>query len=143
MALNPASERVDARRRPGRIDDKSIADLAGEVISDFAKLFQAELQLLRAELSEKLTFTGLSAALMGIGALLLMATIVLLLQAAIAGLVAYDFSWPVAILLVAGATLLCGAISMWVGMNRLSMKRLAPSKTLDQLQKDVNIANIR
>ena len=85
----------------------------------------------------------MSAALIGAGALLLMATIVLLLQAAVAGLVAYGFSWSVAILIVAAATLLGGASLIWVGLNRLSMARLAPSKTLDQLQKDSNIANMR
>ena len=56
--------------------------------------------------------------------------------AAIAGLVAYGLSWPVAILIIAAHTLLGGTGLVWVGFNRLSMARLAPSKTLDQLQKD-------
>ena len=30
----------------------------------------------------------------------------------------------------------------WYGLNRLSLGRMAPSKTIDQLQKDVNIANM-
>jgi hypothetical protein len=85
----------------------------------------------------------MSAALIGAGALLLMATIVLLLEAAIAGLVAYGLSWPVAILIIAAQTLLGGTGLVWVGFNRLSMARLAPSKTLDQLQKDSNITNMR
>jgi hypothetical protein len=104
---------------------------------------QTELKLLRAEISEKLTFTALSAALIGGGALLLMATIVLLLEAAITGLVAYGFSWPVATLIGAAVTLIAGAGLIWLGINRLSLVRLAPSKTLDQLQKDSNIANSR
>ena len=70
-----------------------------------------------------------------------MATVVLLLQVAITGLVAYGFSWPVAILIVAAITLIAGAGLVWLGINRLSLVRLAPSKTLDQLQKDSNIAN--
>jgi hypothetical protein len=99
--------------------------------------------LLRAEVLEKLSFTALSAALIGTGALLLMATIVLLLEAAITGLVAYGFSWPVATLIIAAATFLVGASLIWLGVNRLSLARLAPSKTLDQLQKDSTIANMR
>lgn len=106
-------------------------------------LLQAELQLLRAEISEKLRLTALSVALIGAGALLLAATIVLLLQAAIAGLVAYGIAWPLSILIVAAATLLLGAGLIWFGINNLRASRLAPSKTLNQLEKDTTIANMR
>ena len=143
MAGSTASNEVVSRRRSGRANDKGVVTLAGDALKEVATLLQTELQLLRAEILEKLTFTAASAALIGAGALLLMATIVLLLQAAVAGLVAYGFSWSVAILIVAAATLLGGAGLIWVGLNRLSMARLAPSKTLDQLQKDSNIANMR
>ena len=118
-------------------------DLAGDAMKEMATLVQTELQLLRAEISEKLTFTALSAALTGGGALLLMATIVLLLQAAVTGLVAYGFSWPVAILIVAAVTLAAGGGLIWLGIDRLSLARLAPAKTIDQLQKDSNISNTR
>lgn len=60
MAANSALEKLDERRRPRRANGKSVVDLAGDVLSDIAMLFQAELQLLRAELSEKLIFTGWS-----------------------------------------------------------------------------------
>jgi uncharacterized membrane protein YqjE len=146
MAANSASEQTESRRRHGRNgdnSDKGVVDLAGEALKDIGVLLQTELQLLRAEISEKLTFTALSAALIGAGALLLMATIVLILQAAIAGLVAYGVSMPVAILIVAAVTLLAGVGLIWFGINRLSLARLAPSKTLDQLQKDSTVANIR
>ena len=117
-----------------------MVDIASDALKDMATLIHTELQLLRAEISEKLTFTALSAALIGAGALLLMATIVLLLQAAVTGLVAFGFSWTVATLVVALATLIVGAGLIWLGINRLSLARLAPTKTLDQLQKDSEIA---
>ena len=140
MAADSTSSEVTVRRRPSRAKDKGVVDIAGEALKDIATLIHTELQLLRAEIIEKLTFTVLSAVLIGAGALLLMATIVLLLEAAIAGLVAYGISWPVAILIIAAITLLAGAGLVWVGFNRLSTARLAPSKTLDQLQKDTAIA---
>src|SRR5215475_4704711 len=146
MATNSPSEQTESRRRHGRNgekNDKGVVDLAGEALKDIAVLLQTELQLLRAEISEKLTFTALSAALIGAGALLLMATIVLILQAAIAGLVAYGISMPIAILIVAAITLLAGVGLIWFGINRLSLARLAPTKTLDQLQKDSTVANMR
>jgi hypothetical protein len=93
MAASSESDKAESRRRPARADDKGVVDLAGDAMQEIATLLQTELQLLRAEISEKLTFTALSAALIGGGALLLMATIVLLLEAAITGLVAYGFSW--------------------------------------------------
>jgi len=143
MAGSTASNEVVSRRRSGRANDKGVVTLAGDALKEIATLLQTELQLLRAEISEKLTFTALSVALIGGGALLLMATIVLLLQAAIAGLIDYGFSSPVAILIVAAATLVAGAGLIWFGLNRLSLVRLAPSKTLDQLQKDSTIVNMR
>lgn len=143
MAASSAPNDVEERRRPARNGDKGVIDLAGDALKEIATILQTELQLLRVEVSEKLTFTALSAALIGAGLLLLMATIVLLLQAAIAGLVVYGFSWPIAILIVAAATLLVGGGLVWFGINRLSLARLAPSKTLDQLQKDSTIANMR
>ncbi len=138
-----ASDEMASRQRPARNGDKGVVDLASDALKEVATLLQIEFQLLRAEVLEKLTFTALSAALIGGGALLLMATIVLLLQAAIAGLVSYGVSWSVAILIVAAAAFLVGAGLIWLGLHRLSLVRLAPSKTLDQLQKDSTIANMR
>jgi hypothetical protein len=143
MAAGSASDETESRRRPVRASDKGVVDIAGDALKEIAVLLQTELQLLRVELAEKLTFTALSVALIGAGAVLLMATIVLLLQAAVTGLVAYGFSWSIATLMVATATLITGAGLIWLGINRLSLARLAPSKTLDQLQKDSSIANMR
>jgi Putative Actinobacterial Holin-X, holin superfamily III len=143
MAAGSVSDQTESRRRPMRAGDKGVVDIAGDALKEIAVLLQTELQLLRVELAEKLTFTALSVSLIGAGAVFLMATIVLLLQAAVTGLVAYGFSWPIATLMVATATLVIGAGLIWLGINRLSLARLAPSKTLDQLQKDLSIANMR
>lgn len=143
MAAGSVSDQTESRRRPMRASDKGVVDIAGDALKEIAVLLQTELQLLRVELAEKLTLTALSVALIGAGAVFLMATIVLLLQATVTGLVAYGFSWPIATLMVATATLVIGAGLIWLGINRLSLARLAPSKTLDQLQKDLSIANMR
>jgi len=127
-------------RRPARARARSVIDIAGEAFKDIGLLVQTEFQLLRAEISEKLAASILAAALIAAGAVLLMATIVLLLQAGIAGLAASGLSWPVAILLVAAASLLVGAGMVWLGINHLRPNRLAPSKTIAQLQKDTELA---
>ena len=140
MAADMTSGEVTVRRRAARAKDKGVVDLAGDALKEIATLIQTELQLLRAEISEKLTFTALSAALIGSGALLLMATLVLLLEAAVTELVAIGLSWTAATLIVAMGTLFVGAGLVWLGFNRLSVARLAPTKTIDQLQKDSTIA---
>src|SRR4029434_1477801 len=143
MAARSTSADAGGRRPPARASEKGVVDLAGDAMKEIATLVQTELQLLRAEICEKLTFTALAVALIGGGGVILMATIVLLLQSAVTGLVADGVSWPVATLIVAAVTLVAGAGLIWLGINRLSVVRLAPSKTIDQLQKDSNIANTR
>jgi hypothetical protein len=123
--------------------DTNVADLSQDILRDIAALVTAEFRLLRTEISEKLALTGLAAALIGTGALLLLATIVLLLQAAIAGLVAYGLSPAIATLLIAVAALLFGAALVWFGISRLRAENLAPSKTINQLQKDAAIIGDR
>jgi hypothetical protein len=132
----------ETHRKLGR-SETNVADLSQDILRDISVLVTTEFQLLRTEISEKLTSTALAAALIGAGALLLLATIVLLLQAAAAGLVAYGFSPPIATLLVAGATLLVGAALVWFGLSRLRAENLAPSKTINQLQKDAAIIGDR
>ncbi|HET7680745.1 MAG TPA: phage holin family protein [Xanthobacteraceae bacterium] len=131
-----------ARRNLAR-SDRDIVDLSQDILRDIGTLITTEFQLLRTEMSEKLALTGLAAALIATGALLLLATIVLLLQAAIAGLVAYGFSPAVATLLVAVATLLVGAALVWFGLSRLKAENLTPSKTIRQFQKDATIVGDR
>ena len=121
---------------------RGIPELAADIVRDIADLFRAELQLLHAEVSEKITFTALSLCIVAAGALFLVVTIVLLLQAAIAGIVTYGMSWWAASLIVAATTFVLGAGLTWYGLNRLRLGRMAPTKTINQLQKDANMANI-
>ena len=120
--------------------DKSLTSLAGKVLNEITTLVRTELKLLRTEISEKLTFTSLSVALVATGSFLLLAAFVLLLQGGVAGLVAYGFSWPVSFLIIAALTLVVGAGLVWFGINGLSAQQLAPSKTINQLQKDATLA---
>jgi Putative Actinobacterial Holin-X, holin superfamily III len=120
--------------------EKNLTSLASKVLNEITTLVRTELKLLRTEISEKLTFSSLSAALIGAGAFLLLATILLLVQAGVAGLVAYGFSWPIAFLIAAAITLVVGAGLVWFGFNGLSAEKLAPSKTINQLQKDTRMA---
>jgi putative superfamily III holin-X len=122
-----APRRVKPRRK--------FLDVAASAWQDLGDLMQAELELLRAEISEKLTLTAWSATLIVSGATLLMATLVLLLQAAIGALVSLGVSWLAALLMVAAVTLVLGCSLVWSGFNNLA-HRLGPTKTIAQVQKD-------
>ena len=114
---------------------KGLVDTAAAALKDLGDLIQAELGLLRAEISEKLALTALSASLMGAGIVLLLATLVLLLQAAVGALVALGLSWLAATLMMATVTLVLGGGLVWSGYNNLA-HRLTPTRTIAQIQKD-------
>ena len=122
----------DSRRPRPR---KGIFEVARSAWDDLGDLIHAELALLRVEISEKLTLAAWSASLIGTGIVLLLATLVLLLQAAIGALVALGLSWMIAVLIVAAIALVVGGSLIWTGLNNLS-RRLTPSKTIAQIQKD-------
>lgn len=130
--MTSSSELDPPRRSRPR---KGVLDVAGDAWQNLGDFIQAELDLLRAEISEKLTLTAWSAAFIGGGAILLVATLVLLLQAAIGALVALGASWLAAILMVAAVTLVLGGGLVWSGFNNLA-HRLTPTKTIAQVQKD-------
>jgi len=115
---------------------KSVLAVAGAAWNDLRDLIQTELELLRTEISEKLKLMVLSASLIGSGIILLVATLVLLLQAAIGVLVALGLSWLTAVFVLAAATLVLGGGLVWLGYNNL-MQRLVPARTVVQIQKDV------
>jgi len=115
---------------------KSVLAVAGAAWNDLRDLIQTELELLRTEISEKLKLMVLSASLIGSGIILLVATLVLLLQAAIGILVALGLSWLTAVFVLAAATLVLGGGLVWLGYNNL-MQRLVPARTVVQIQKDV------
>jgi hypothetical protein len=123
--------------------DRNIPDIFADLLKELTTLLRSEIRLARSEFSEKVTLLGLSLSLIAVGAVLLLAALFLLLQAAVAGLIGQGFSPTVATLIVAGTVLLIGVVLLWIGLNRLHAKNLALKRTSEQLQRDVAAANIR
>jgi hypothetical protein len=137
-----AAPTVDDPHHVGRgppAAERGMADLFAEVVKEFGSLLHKEMQLARTELSEKVTLVALSVGLIVAGAVLVMATLLLLLQAGVAALVASGMSVAVATHMIAGATLIVGLGILWFGVTRLQAKNLAPAKTLVQLQQDAAV----
>ena len=74
------------------------------------------------------------------GAVLLIPALVILLQAAVAGLIGQGMEPYAAALIVGGAAFVVGLVVALIGMNQLKVKKLTPHKTIEQLQSDAAVA---
>ena len=105
-------------------------------LAQSADLLQAEFRLARAELAEKLATLRHGLVMMAVGAILLIVSLGMLLQALVSALIAAGVSPPVAILLVAGGTAVIGLVLFLMGQKRLEPTTLAPDRTIDSLSAD-------
>lgn len=117
-------------RRPG------VVTLLTAALAQSADLVQTEFRLARAEMAEKLAALRYGLVMMAIGAILLIVSLGMLLQALVGGLIAAGVSPPVAILLVAGGTAVVGLVLFLMGQKRLDPASLTPDRTLDSLSAD-------
>jgi Putative Actinobacterial Holin-X, holin superfamily III len=121
-------------------DERSIAQLFGDSISELTKLVQNEVDLARAEIVQKLSLGTAAAKLIVGGAVFLTPGIVLVLLAVAAELTTLGLSQPLAYLCSGvGALIIAGAL-IWVGMSRLSSSALKPTASLDQIRQDKAMA---
>lgn len=119
---------------------RSVPDLLGDLVLDFSALVRKEVALARAELNEKIGQVAGAAGGMAIGAVLLLAALIILLQAAVAGLVMLGLSPALASLIIAAAVGAVGGLLLRGGLHRLSEASLTPERTVNQLSKDATVA---
>jgi len=119
---------------------RSITDILADAASEFTTLISKEAQLARTELSEKITDLALGFGLLVGGAVLLIPALVILLQAAVDGIIAAGLQPAWAALIVGGATLAIGFILLAIGINRLKAAKPVPTKVIAQLHQDAEVA---
>lgn len=119
-----------------KTDVRAISHLLGDALSQFAKLFQNEVDLAKAEVGEKIRQIGSAVGLIAAGAVLVIPAIVMALFALSAALIAGGWSQPVSYLISAIVAAVLAGILLAVGMNRLDARQLTPRETLRQLEKD-------
>ncbi|AHY49350.1 hypothetical protein BJS_06980 [Bradyrhizobium japonicum SEMIA 5079] len=105
-------------------------------MSQFAKLFQNEIDLAKAELGDKLQKIGGALGLIVGGAVLVIPAIVMALFALSAALISGGWSQPVSYLISAVIAAAIAAVLVAVGINQLDVRHLAPRETIGQLEKD-------
>ena len=115
---------------------RAISTLVGDAMSQFAKLFQNEIDLAKAELGEKLQKIGGALALIVGGAVLVIPAVVMALFALSAALISGGWSQPVSYLTSAIIAAAIAGVLVAIGINRLDARNLAPRETIGQLEKD-------
>jgi hypothetical protein len=119
-----------------KTDLRAISHLLGDALSQFAKLFQNEVDLAKAEFGEKVQQIGGAVGLIAASAVLVIPAIVMALFALSAALIAGGWSQPVSYLISAIVAAALAGILFAVGMNRFDARHLVPRETLRQLEKD-------
>lgn len=119
-------------------DTRGLTDLIAQLGSDLAALVRKETELVRAEMAEKLNAAGRAVGDIAAGGLLLIAALLVLLQALVLALSKLmDPIW--ASLLVGLTVAAVGFLLVRTGMKAISLGGLKPGRTARQLKKDAEL----
>ena len=119
--------------------ERSLGAVFTDLLTEVTALFRTEIRLARTEMSEKVGQMGTGIGFTAAGGLILFAGFLVLLAAAVGGLMKAGLPLWLSALIVAGATLVVGAIVLWLGLGRLKAKELAPKRTVHQLERDAAV----
>jgi Putative Actinobacterial Holin-X, holin superfamily III len=122
------------------INLRPIPEIFTDLIAQLTSLLRKEGQLARSEISEKLNRALAGMALILAGAVLLIPTLLILLEAAMAAMMENGMSPALAALITGGAALVLGIVLVLVGWSSIKPASLMPGKTIDQLQRDAAVA---
>ena len=118
---------------------RPIPEIFTDLIGQVTTLIRKEGQLARAEISEKATRALIGVAMILLGAMLLIPALVILLQAAVMGLIGNGTDPTAAALIVGGAIFVVGMVLGLIGWSRVNSGSLVPDKTIDQLKRDAQV----
>jgi len=115
--------------------EKSLSGLLSDLASETTTLVRKEIELAKAEMSQKVGEAVTGAVALAGGALVAFAGLIYLLLAGVYGLTRVMPDWAAA-LVVGGAVLLVGLVMVLLGKRKLSASNLQPRRTLETLQED-------
>ena len=119
---------------------RSVPEIVSDVLNQVTRLFRKEVQLARTEVTEKVGQAIGGVVMILVGAVLLIPALVILLLAGVTAMIDAGIEAHWASLIVGGATLLVGAAVAMIGMNRLKAENLTPTRTIEQLHRDAEVA---
>jgi hypothetical protein len=121
-------------------DDRSLKDLLVDLSNSITTLFRKEIQLARAETSEKVTQIGVALGSIAGGAILALAALIVLLQALVIGIAEAGVPAGWASLIVGVIVAVIAYVLIHKGTSDLKASNLAPSRTVDSLKRDAQVA---
>jgi hypothetical protein len=120
-------------------DDRSLKDLFADLTQNVTTLFRKEIELARAEISEKIGQTGTAVGLIAAGAILALAALLVLLQALAIALAELGLAPALAALIVGGIVAIIAFALLYKGMKDLKVSSLTPTRTVEALRRDADV----
>jgi drug/metabolite transporter (DMT)-like permease len=120
-------------------DDRSLKELLGNLTQSVTTLFRKEIELARAETSEKLSQAGVAAGAIAAGGVLALAALIVLLQALVIALSELGLAPALSALIVGGVVAIIAFALIYKGMNDLKASNLAPTRTVEALRRDAHM----
>lgn len=120
-------------------DDRSMKDLLSDLSNSITTLLRQEIQLARAETSEKVTQVGVALGALVGGAILALAALIVLLQALVIGLAEAGLPAGWASLIVGVVVAGIAYAMVHKGTSDLKASHLAPTRTVDSIKRDAQV----
>jgi|RhiMetdeSRZDD1v2_1073273.scaffolds.fasta_scaffold643341_3 hypothetical protein len=120
-----------------RVKDGALPRAVSDVVSDLADLFQKEMRLARAELSEKIANKLHAGVWMSAAGLLGIVSGLLALQAAVFAIASYGFPMHWSCLIVAGVVAAIALMAYIKGRSD-AQEELAPNRAINQMKRDIS-----
>ena len=120
-------------------DDRSLKELLGDLTQSVTTLFRKEIELARAETSEKISHAGVAAGALAGGGILALAALIVLLQALVIALTELGLAPALSALIVGGVVAIIAFALIYKGMNDLKASNLAPTRTVEALRRDAQM----
>ena len=121
-------------------DMRSISRLFGDALDNLSKLIRTEVQLARAEVTEKASKAAIGAGMLFGAMLLLIPALVLFLMALAAWLISLGLSPVTAHFLSGCVALAISGIMAYLGYERLKPSSLTPRETIREVKRDIAAA---
>ncbi len=119
-----------------RLKDAALPHTVSNVVGDLADLFQKEMRLARAELSDKITTKLRAGIWMSAAGVLGLIAGLLVVQAVVFGIASYGVALHWSCLIVAGIAAAIAALAYFKGRAD-AQEELAPTRTIFQIKRDI------
>lgn len=122
-----------------RLKDAALPRALSDVVADLADLFQKEVRLARAELTDKLTAKATAGIWMSVAGVLGFVALLLVLQSVIFAIASYGIALHWSSLIVA-AVVAVVAVAFYLKGHSNAQEEIAPRRTINQIKRDISTA---